>query len=123
MATNGPALIGRDLLKKIRLDWSQINRVSDTLTLSSVLEWYKSVFEDRLGTVNFHRAKLLLRSSSSPKFCKPRPIPFAIKELVGKELDHLEEAGILEKVSHSERASPIVTVLKKDGSYRICGNY
>ena len=36
VATNGPALIGRDLLKKIRLDWSQINRVSDTLTLSSV---------------------------------------------------------------------------------------
>ena len=123
VTTNGPTLIGRDLLMKIGLDWSQINRASDTLTLPSVLELYKSVFEDRLGMVNFHRAKLLLRSSSSPKFCKPRPIPFAIKELVGKELDRLEEAGILEKVSHSEWASPIMTVPKKDGSYKICGDY
>ena len=35
----------------------------------------------------------------------------------------MEKAGILEKISHSEWAAPIVTVPKKDGTYRICGDY
>ncbi len=43
--------------------------------------------------------------------------------MVGKELDRLTEAGILEKITRSEWASPIVTVPKKDGSYRIYGDY
>lgn len=81
------------------------------------------MFADGLGTVKDHRAKLHLRSSATPKFCKARPIPFAIKDTIGAKLDHLEEAGVLECVSHSDWATPIVTVPKRDGSYRICGDY
>ena len=58
-------------------------------------------------------AHLSLREGSSPCFCRPRPIPFAIKEPVGKELDHLESAGILRKVHHSDWAATIVPVPKK----------
>ena len=122
VSTAGPALIGRDLLQEIRFDWTQINIVSTVSSLSSTLGQHKTVFQEGLGTVNCYRAKLRLRPAT-PKFCKPRPIPFAIKEIVGKELDRLTRAGILEKVSHSDWASPIVTVPKKDGSYRICGDY
>ena len=123
VSTAGPALIGRDLLKEIRFDWMQINVASTVSSLSSTLGKHKTVFQEGLGTVNPYRAKLRLRPTATPKFCKPRPIPFAIKEIVGKELDRLTRAGILEKVSHSDWASPIVTVPKKDGSYRICGDY
>ena len=35
----------------------------------------------------------------------------------------IEKEGILEKASHSEWADSIVTVYKKDGKYRICGDY
>ena len=31
--------------------------------------------------------------------------------------------GVIEKVNHSEWASPIVAVSKKDGKFRICGDY
>jgi len=99
VSTDGPALLGQDLPRKTRLDWSQVNRVSEDRGLSELLKQYKSVFPDELGTVITHRAKLQLHSSAVPKFFKPRPVPFAIKDVVGAELNRLKIAGILEKVS------------------------
>ena len=40
-----------------------------------------------------------------------------------QELDHLESDGIVEKVNHSDWASPIVPVPKGDGKIRICGDH
>ena len=39
---------------------------------------------------------------------------------MGEEIDRLEKAGILEKV---DWAAPIVPIPKKDGKFRICGDY
>ena len=50
-------------------------------------------------------------------------MPIAIKPLVEDELDHLEQMGVLEKVSYSEWATPLVVVPKKDGRVRLCGDY
>ena len=36
---------------------------------------------------------------------------------------NLETQGVLEKVTHSDLASPVVVVPKKDGQTRICGDY
>lgn len=67
--------------------------------------------------------KLAIKSDSKPKCLKARPVPYAIKPKVETELDHLEKAGVLKKVSVSEWATPIVPVMKKDGSVRICGDF
>ena len=76
------------------------------------------MFRDELGTISGFTATLNLRPDSKPVFCKPRPVPFALKEALGKELDRLETAGILEKVSHRLIvATPLVIVVPKaDGS-------
>ena len=42
---------------------------------------------------------------------------------MGKELDRLEEEGILCRVDHSEWAAPIVPVPKRDWSICICGDF
>ncbi|XP_045474987.1 uncharacterized protein LOC123680910 [Harmonia axyridis] len=60
---------------------------------------------------------------SIPKFFKPRPIAFALKEKVEKEIDRLVEENILTPVDYSDYATPIVPVLKSNGSVRICGDY
>ena len=40
-----------------------------------------------------------------------------------EELDRLQKQGIIKPVDFSDWAAPIVPVLKKDGSLRICGDY
>ena len=42
---------------------------------------------------------------------------------MGEEPGRLERAGILEKVTYSEWAAPVVAVSKKDRKFRICGDY
>ena len=127
---SGPPLLGRDWLKDIHLDWASIRALSahaipapaTSPALQQLLAKYSCVFQPGLGTMK-QRAHLSLREGSSPRFCRPRPVPFAIKEAVGKELDRLESAGILHKVDHSDWAAPIVPVPKKDGTIRVCGDY
>ena len=40
-----------------------------------------------------------------------------------QELDRLVKDGVIEAVQFSDWAAPIVPVVKKDGSVRICGDY
>ena len=47
-------------------------------------------------------------------------MPFANIE---KELDELEANGVISKVSRSDWAAPIVPVPKKNGCFRIGGDY
>ena len=42
---------------------------------------------------------------------------------MNQELDRLEKAGVIEPIQFADWAAPIVPVLKRDGSMRICGDY
>ncbi|XP_056138781.1 uncharacterized protein K02A2.6-like, partial [Lampris incognitus] len=64
-----------------------------------------------------------VKPDTKPVFRKARPVPYALKDAVEKELDRLEKAGIISKVDHSQWAAPIVVVPKSDKSTRICGDY
>ena len=45
------------------------------------------LFDPGVGEVNDVSVSLDLRHDSRQKYCKPRPIPFAIKERVGKAIE------------------------------------
>ncbi|GFQ88635.1 uncharacterized protein K02A2.6 [Trichonephila clavata] len=49
--------------------------------------------------------------------------PFALKGRVENEIDRLERENIIEKVESSEWATPVVPVVKTDGSIRLCADY
>ena len=125
----GPCLLGRDWLKRIQLDWKQIAHTIVQPTnqtksqLDALLKEYNEIFENKLGTMSNIYAELKLKKDVSPKFHKPRPIPFSLHEAVAQELNKLEKEGVLKKVEHSRWAAPIVPVPKKDGTVRICGDY
>ena len=57
------------------------------------------------------------------KFCKARFVPIATNGAIEGELDRLGAAGIVEKVTRSNWAAPIVAVSKKDNGCRIYGDY
>ena len=120
---SGPTLLERDWLSRIRLDWSQINHVHSP-SLQSVLDRYPSVFQDGLGTLRGFTAKIYVEATAEPKFHPARSVPYALREMVDKELTRLQEAGTLEPVEISKWAAPIVAVLKRDKkSVRICGDF
>ena len=48
------------------------------------------------------KAKLHLKKGSIPKFCKPRSVPFALRETIERDLDRLDGMGILEKINHQQ---------------------
>ena len=120
----GPALLGRDWLGHIKLDWPVIAyHTVDKLELEGTLQRYQEVFRNELGTAKTPAVSLTLKDSSQLKFVRAWPVPFAIKEAVGREIDRLEEIGVLERVEFSRRATPIVPVPKSDGTFRLCGDY
>ena len=93
------------------------------MEVEKLTEKYASVFQAGPGLMKQFSACLTLKADARPRFCRPRSVPYAIKEKVGHELDRLEGAGVLRKIDYSDWAAPIVPVPKRDGSIRICGDY
>ena len=125
MKGNGPSLLGRDWLTHIQLDWGEIRAVSVSeghRALAWVLQKYANVFGGP-GTMKHIKAHLTLSENAQPIVRRSRQVPYAIRDIVGRELDRLESTGVLKKVSHAVWAAPVVPVPKKDGSMRLCGDY
>ena len=56
-------------------------------------------------------------------FTKPQVVAFAIQSKYEDALEKLVVEDIIEKVEHSEWASPTVPIVKANGDLRICGDY
>ena len=125
---DGPNLIGRDWLKVIRINWSQIFKVEAKQQVANhglqrVLEEHKEVFQEELGTLKGMEAKIYVDEKASPLYLKARPVPYALMKAGEDKLERLEKEGIISPVDFSEWAAPIVPVVKTDGTVRICGDY
>lgn len=118
-----PALMGRDWIRVLNLDWSKVNRLVISDPVEQVCAEHRAVFGAELGCAKGVTATLRVSSDAKPKFCKARPVPYALREAVDKKLIDLEQQGVISPVQHSEWAAPLVCIPKKDGSVRICGDY
>ena len=122
---DGPNLLGRDLLKQLEVDMGSIHNTSvhDNSPLNEVLQKYKEVFSPDLGCLKDTEIHLPVDEKVQPKFHKPRTVPFVFREKVEAELERLQSIGVISPVKTAKWAAPIVPVLKKNGSVRICGGY
>ncbi|KAI7813566.1 hypothetical protein IRJ41_020631 [Triplophysa rosa] len=121
LETEGPALFGRECLRKIPLDWHAIKSLNMSShvtskdaqkTLAQILENAAPVFQKGIGTLKGIKARLELKRDISPKFLKARSVSYALRPKVEAELGNLEKTGILTKVDRN-----------KAGSVHICGDF
>ena len=117
-----PNLLGRDILSTITLDWANLFHVQHATSSTKLVEEYPDVFSDGLGTLKGERVKLYVDESAVPRFHKARPVPYIMKEKIEDELQRLQDDGIIEPVTLSKWAAPIVPVRKGTGM-RICSDY
>lgn len=125
--------MGRDWLTQLQIlevneDCIKINLNSSTdvycnsFSSDYYCDRYPTVFSSNLGTYK-KPVSLNIKPNSIPVFHKPRPLPYALHEKVSQGLDKLVKDGVIVEVQSSDWASPIVPVIKPDGSVRICGDY
>ena len=85
-----------------------------------MLDRHLAVFQEGLGKLKNYKAKIILDPQATPRFCKARPVPYALKAKVEEELDRLTAE---EPRQFADWAAPIVPVLKGDQTVRICGDF
>ena len=123
VAGEGPSLFGRDWLMELQLDWCELYRVQQSITLQEIFNHHAPVFKEELGEAKGVTAKLHVSNTVKPCFCRARTVPHALKVKVEQALQQLIDQKVIESVTMSDWAAPIVPVLKPDGFIRICGDY
>ena len=119
----GPNLLGRNWLMEVRLDWASFMVATVTeksKRLEALLEQYQEVFNEGIGKMSYFEASLNLIPNATPKFLKARSVPYALKEAIQVELERLEEAGVIQKVTHSKWAAPIVSMPNTPFTRKLC---
>ncbi|KAK2578792.1 hypothetical protein KPH14_012856, partial [Odynerus spinipes] len=119
-------LLGREWIRQLPISLQET--IANTLSiqndrLDQILQRYENKLDLKNSKIRGIQARLFLKENTKPVFLKARTVPFRLVPLVEKELDALEKDGIFEKVNASEWATPIVPVLKKNNTVRICGDF
>ena len=132
------ALFGRNWLMEFKLNWKNVFKVNHISTspvsqrttsssnatqpLELVLEEYNELFYGELGC--YTGKPVVLNESKGAKFCKARPVPYALQSKVEKTLLKMEKDGVIERVTSADSAAPIVIVKKKaSDEVRVCGDF
>ncbi|KAA3681263.1 uncharacterized protein DEA37_0012735 [Paragonimus westermani] len=109
-----------------RLDVSLVVSLHTTSPPGIIDHLYRkhtAVFQEGLRRCTETNAVLHLLPGARPVFRPKLPVPYAALHLVDKELDRLQEAGVLVSVNYSAWAAPIVVVKKPNGVVRICADF
>ncbi|XP_070386908.1 uncharacterized protein [Dermacentor albipictus] len=133
LGCSGPNLCGRDIIQAFQLTGGSVLNVDvndgkppapDQIAIADTLRAeYADLFSPGLGLIKGPPVHLQLREGTIPRFCKARSIPYALQEPVNAEIAKLADTGILTQVASAEWAAPLVPVVKKDGSIRLCGDF
>ena len=123
-------LLGRDWMVLLNFDLislitqaTTIHQTTADVVKNDLMEEFAEMFQDELGVLRGIEATVAVNESAIPRFHKARPVPFALKERVERQLQQQVQEGELVPVDRSDWVAPIVVVHKKVGGIRICGDF
>lgn len=129
----GPPLLGRNFISAFGIVFSMVNNVRSVVRpnvrpetnkkLNELIQNHEELFSDGLGCFRHGQVKIELEGDANPVFKKPRQVPSKFQEQVIRELDKMEAEGIITKCDSSQWGTPLVPVIKSDGTVRLCGDY
>ncbi len=90
--------------------------------LHKIFTEFEDVLQSKPGKTVLTEHTIGTNNSERPIRVPPYRIPHAYRDAVAKELDEMEQSGVIEP-SQSEWSAPIVVVRKKDGNIRLCVDY
>lgn len=125
-----PRILGRDWLN-IFDQWPlQLGTTTNDLKLNvtcdpvkMIKDRFSEVFTPGWGDFKGECITLKLKSDSKPKFLSVRQVPLALKDKVKDEINRLLLNKRIEPIKFSQWGTPVVPVLKQDGSVRLCGDF
>ena len=126
VSPDGPNLLGRDWIRRLGLK-NLLKDVNEGTSVNSIkcdiISQFPELFKDELGEFNKYKVSIAVDKNVPPKYCNARPVPYTMRDKVDVEIDRLLKDKIIEPITNSKWAAPIVPVLKPDKSVRLCGDY
>ena len=91
--------------------------------LYQLLMKYEKIFDGTLGEWKTDPVDFELIDGAQPHSQRHYPVPHLYKETFKKELDRLEQLGVLERVQQSEWGTPTFIIPKKDNKVRFISDF
>lgn len=130
VGNGGPPLLGRNFLRVFNFGISKLEQdihfVSENGSvelhkeLDKLLSKHEELFSTGLGKFNVRKKSVEMENNAKPIFFKARPIPFKWKEMMDDEIKRLISLQIITPCSNTEWGTPMVPILKPDGTLRLC---
>lgn len=118
IVNDGTPLLGRDLMTLLQVRIEN-NKVLPSASTAPVMECVATPTPVIGCAKNFvHLVKV--DDTITPVRQKLRRLPLSVRNAVTEELNHLQAAGIIERIDASAWVSPIVVTQKKSGKIRMC---
>ncbi|KAL1458772.1 hypothetical protein WDU94_008888 [Cyamophila willieti] len=109
-----------ELIKKVNSVEVEHSSHNQSDEYSGLLNKYQDIFEG-LGNLPGY-CKIELRENASPHVDPPRRVPFVLLDNYKKELEHMVELGVIQKIATepTEWVNSAVIIEKASGGLRVC---
>ena len=136
-------LLGRDALSSLPISLdalmgkqSKVHTVTQVKadiplqkSCEQVAKEFTELFKPELGCLKDMELEVRFKPDAQPKFCKPRPVPFAVQDDLAKAYDEGIKKGVWKATQFNEWGTPVVPVRKSplpgqtQRRIRVCGDY